>query len=65
MSASASAFLKQKRMLATRLRGASRLSVLRTAAPLAPRALASRGLAGKIVDGENRPPLDTPELRRL
>ena len=26
--------------------------MLRTAAPLAPRALASRGLAGKIVDGE-------------
>ena len=64
MSASASAFLSRS-MLAARLRGASRLSVLRTAAPLAPRALASRGLAGKIVDGENRPPLDTPELRRL
>ena len=51
-------------MLARGLRGASRLSVLRTA-PLAPRALAARGLAGKIVDGESMPPLETPELRRL
>ena len=48
----ASAFLSRSRMLARGLRGASRLSVLRTA-PLAPRALAARGLAGKIVDGEN------------
>ena len=51
-------------MLARGLRGASRLSVLRTA-PLAPRAVAARGLAGKVVDGENMPPLETPELRRL
>ena len=60
----ASAFLSRSRMLARGLRGASRLSVLRTA-PLAPRALAARGLAGKIVDGESMPPLETPELRRL
>ena len=60
----ASAFLSRSRMLARGLRGASRLSVLRTA-PLAPRAVAARGLAGKVVDGENMPPLETPELRRL
>ena len=60
----ASAFLSRSRMLARGLRGASRLSVLRTA-PLAPRALAARGLAGKIVDGESMPPLETAELRTL